>query len=132
MFEFPESGKLLFFADLRVADRSGDLEPISAYVVCSFATKAHDWIGPIPQGVAVIGTPVTDETHWGPARDTVMYPLLELDDDGREIDDWACDTLDEALGHIEKYSPARWEELPQDRGQALELIRQRLSNPPRL
>jgi hypothetical protein len=61
-----------------------------------------------------------------------MYAVLELQVEGRVVDDWAFpDDLPGAVAYLDEFPGVAWEELPVARGEALEFIQQRLAQPGR-
>jgi hypothetical protein len=114
--EIPESGRLRYFADLRpnhVYNAPDSRPPGAVYEVVALAV--HEY-----------------RTQWKGVEDPgFVYAVLELEAQGRVVDDWLYpDGLQQALTHLD-FPGAVWEELPTDHRDALALISHRLTEPPR-
>jgi hypothetical protein len=57
--------------------------------------------------------------------------VLELEAEGRVVDDWAYpDDLQGALAHLDGFPDAAWEELQAGHNEAVSFIQERLAHPP--
>jgi hypothetical protein len=140
MEPIPEDGRLVFFAELRPdlafvtpdegvgADREVVALAIFEHPTVLWELPLDQWRPPlsVEQVKALI-----EATPSGEGKPVLNYYVLELEAQGRVVDDWVPVDLESAKEFLADFPGAVWEELPTDRGDALALVSQRLAEPPR-
>jgi hypothetical protein len=130
----PENGRLVFFADLRpdlveADETDGVVREVVALAI--FEAQTIRWDVPLHHS----GRPLMPDEilamDLGEGEPGLVYYVLELEAEGRVVDDWVPGDLGAAKAFLQSYPGAVWEELPDDTDEALALLRQRLAGPPR-
>jgi len=136
----PESGRLIYLADLRpdhvafTQDHSGAEEACVALAILEY--PGVEWDVTESQMTALIeqftsAPEGTDAVALGTGRPVLAHCVLELDSRGEVIDDWHPGNLDACKSFLDAYQGAVWESLPTDREQAASHVRERVANPHR-
>jgi hypothetical protein len=140
MEPIPENGRPVFFAELRPDlvyvtpdDRVGVAREVVALAIFEHLTVS--WELPLDQWRSPVSfdqvKALIEATPSGEGKPVLNYYVLELEAQGRVVDDWVPGDLESAKEFLAGFAGAVWEELPTDHADALALISKRLAEPPR-
>ena len=140
MEPIPEDGRLVFFAELRpdlvyVTPDDGVGVAREVVALAIFEHRTVSWELPLdewrPSASFDQIKALIEATPSGEGKPVLDYYVLELEAQGRVVDDWVPGDLEGAKEFLAGFPGAVWEELPKDHRDALALISRRLAEPPR-